>query len=197
MVFRTYIGVSCGHLIINKLFSCFRLSFLIVMMSLVAACSSGGGDDSDNTTTYYQDSDGDGYGDSASPQSATSQPAGYVTNKTDCDDSSAAINPAAAEANDGIDNNCDGQVDEASITYYQDADSDGYGNPAVTQVSTSPPAGYVTNSIDCNDSDAAVHPDATEITDGVDNDCNGQIDEGFIPSSLIWDQGNWDTSNWN
>ena len=72
MVFRAYIGGSCTHLVINKLLSCFRFSFLVVMMSLVAACSSEG--DSDNTTTYYQDTDGDGYGDSASTQSATSQP---------------------------------------------------------------------------------------------------------------------------
>ncbi len=50
-----------------------------------------------------------------------------------------------------------------------DADGDGYGNPA--SVACAHPEA------DCNDANAAVHPGATEVTNGVDDDCDGQIDE--------------------
>lgn len=180
MVFSANFGVSCTYFVINKLLSYFRFSFLIVMISMVTACSGGGGDDTDNSATYYQDADSDGYGDPASPRVATSQPAGYVPDNTDCDDSAAAVHPGATEINDGLDNNCNGQVDDVHITYYQDADSDSYGNPAITQLAISQPTGYVLDNTDCNDSSAAAYPGATEIGDGIDNNCNGQIDEGFI-----------------
>ena len=183
MVCRDYFGISCAHILINKLLSYFRFSFLIVMISMATACSSGGGDDTGDTNgsaTYYQDADSDGYGDLVSSRVATSQPAGYVLNNTDCDDSSAAINPAATEANDGIDNNCNGQIDEGFVTYYQDSDNDGYGDPANSQVATSQPAGYVSNNTDCDDGSATINPVATEANDGIDNNCDGQIDEGFV-----------------
>jgi putative metal-binding protein len=65
-------------------------------------------------------------------------------------------------------------------TYYQDVDGDGYGNPAVSvpPCSTIPP-GYVPLAGDCNDGDPAVHPGATEQRNGLDDDCNGQIDDAL------------------
>jgi outer membrane protein assembly factor BamB len=63
------------------------------------------------------------------------------------------------------------------ISYYQDADGDGYGNPNMSLTATSQPPGYVTNNIDCDDTNANVNPGATEIADGIDNDCDGQVDE--------------------
>jgi hypothetical protein len=65
----------------------------------------------------------------------------------------------------------------ASTTFYLDADGDGYGNASVTILSCTPPEGYVTNNTDCNDANAAVHPGATEICNGMDDDCDGLIDE--------------------
>lgn len=117
MVFNSIIGATCAFLVVNQLVSFFRLSFLVIIISLIAACgdSSGGGETDPATSTYYQDADSDSYGDPANTQVATSQPTGYVLDNTDCDDSSDAINPGAAEVNDGIDNNCDGQVDEVAI----------------------------------------------------------------------------------
>ncbi len=89
------------------------LSLFLAIGSLIG-CGGGGGGNSGggSNTTYYRDADGDGYGDPAGAQTATSQPGGYVTDNTDCDDTNAAIHPAATEVADGVDNNCDGQVDE-------------------------------------------------------------------------------------
>ena len=83
------------------------------------------------------------------------------------------------EVCDGLDNDCDGSVDEGvTTTYYRDADDDGYGNLANNIQACSVPAGYVTNDDDCNDTNSSIHPDALEICDGVDNDCDGIVDEG-------------------
>ena len=133
-------------------------------------------------TTYYRDSDGDGYGDAGHPIQNCSVPAGYVGNSTDCDDTRASVNPGAAEVCDGIDNNCNGQVDEGvKTTYYLDQDHDGYGNPNNSVQDCKQAAGYVTNNTDCDDSRATVHPGATEICgNGIDDNCDGQIDESCI-----------------
>jgi hypothetical protein len=60
---------------------------------------------------------------------------------------------------DGLDNNCDGQVDEGvTVTYYRDADGDGYGNAVDTTQACSPPAGYVADNTDCDDTEQEVYP---------------------------------------
>jgi len=142
-------------------------------------------DDSSVTglSTYYADADGDGYGDASSTTADCSLPTGYTTDTTDCDDSRSAVNPGATEICDGLDNDCDGLVDDADSsvtgqsTFYADADSDGYGDPSVDTDACSQPTGYVTGSTDCDDSDSAIHPAATEVCDGVDNDCDGFVDD--------------------
>jgi hypothetical protein len=87
--------------------------------------------------------------------------------------------PNASEICDGIDNNCNGQVDEGftKVTYYRDADGDGYGNTSVSVSTCSTPAGYVTNNTDCDDTKENAYPGAIEISDGIDNDCDGKTDE--------------------
>jgi hypothetical protein len=119
--------------------------------------------------TWYQDADNDGYSTGNSIIQCL-RPTGYKTaseltaTSGDCNDNSVAINPAATEVCDGVDNNCNGQIDEGVLnTYYQDADSDTYGNPNVTIQACIPPNGYVTNNTDCNDNDANIHPGGLPI----------------------------------
>ncbi len=135
--------------------------------------------------SYYLDNDEDGFGDSAQviDTCIVSAPAGYVTNSTDCDDNDASVNPAAPEVCDGIDNNCNGLNNDglSYFTYFSDNDGDGFGNVLSTLDTclTTAPIGYVANADDCNDNDAAIHPDAEESCDDIDNNCNGLINEGL------------------
>nr|WP_128796777.1 MopE-related protein [Corallococcus coralloides] len=129
--------------------------------------------------TWYRDADGDGYGTSSQSTQACSKPTGYVANVTDCDDTRANVSPGASEVCDGLDNNCNGQSDEGvGGLWYRDADGDGYGNPSLSAAACGQPSGYVSNAGDCNDSNAGIRPGATEVCDGVDNNCSGAVDEG-------------------
>jgi hypothetical protein len=130
--------------------------------------------------TYYADADGDTYGDAGSTTMACSAPEGYVSDATDCNDADGAVNPGATEVCNGIDDNCDGNTDEGvQNTYYADADGDTYGDAGSTTMACSAPEGYVSDATDCNDADGAVNPGATEVCNGIDDNCDGNIDEGL------------------
>lgn len=138
-------------------------------------------DEGVTSITWYLDADQDTFGAASPSQVACSQPTGYVSNKLDCDDSKATINPSATETCNGIDDDCDTQIDEGvKSTYTIDGDADGYGKTGgATVTACSLPSGYSTNALDCDDANAAIKPGATEICDGIDQDCDGTIDEGF------------------
>lgn len=132
-------------------------------------------------STWYRDQDVDGYGDPNNSIQACSQPLGYITNNQDCNDNASFINPGTSEiCGNGIDDNCNGSTDEGCETYtfYADADGDSYGNPSssITQSSPVSPSGYVSNNLDCDDSNLAVNPAAMEICNGIDDNCDGTID---------------------
>ena len=149
-------------------------------------------DDDDPTTeassmgTWYTDADGDTYGDPASSFTGCLAPVGMVTDYTDCDDTRSGVNPVATEYCDALDDDedCDGLADDddpsvsASTydTWYIDGDGDGYGGTTTTDA-CDVPAGYIAADGDCDDADAAVNPSASEVCDGVDNDCEGTVDE--------------------
>ena len=141
------------------------------------------------TTIWYADADGDGFGDAAVNQMSCMQPAGFVSDNTDCDDSNANINPAAPEICNGIDDNCNGLIDgndpglSGGITslWYEDLDGDGFGNPLIFVNSCTQPPGFVADGTDCDDANTNVHPNAQEICNGIDDDCDGLID-GMDPN---------------
>lgn len=74
---------------------------------------------------------------------------------------------------------------ETLYTWYRDADGDGYGNASNTRQACTKPAGYVDTLGDCNDYNSAVYPTATELCDGIDNNCSGIIDEGCVGECWI------------
>lgn len=131
---------------------------------------------------------------------------GFASCGGDCDDGSAEISPIGVESCDGLDNNCDGIIDEGTSCY--DDDGDGFteddGDCNDQEATVYPGAeeidannidddcngvidlgvvdldfdGYSVDGGDCDDTDASVYPNALEAADGVDNDCDGTVDEG-------------------
>jgi uncharacterized protein YkwD len=110
-----------------------------------------------------------------------------VANKLDCNDAAAVDNPQAEEIRDERDNDCDGSIDEGGSTYYRDVDGDGFGRDEQSIESLEPMQGYVDNREDCDDDNAAIFPGAEEAFDSVDNDCDGDIDEGFTAREYFRD----------
>jgi hypothetical protein len=143
-----------------------------------------------DASLWYADADGDGHGDASGVASACVAPSGYVAEPDDCDDADAAVSPDADELCDGVDNDCDGDVDEPdaadAATWYGDGDADGYGDADRTQTACSQPVGFVDDDTDCNDQSDAAYPGAEEICDGLDNDCNGETDEDASADAVTW-----------
>ena len=130
-------------------------------------------------STWFRDADGDGYGDPGVPAYACSAPSGYVADGSDCSDVDASVHPGGTEACNGRDDDCDGLVDDEDPdvgTWYRDADWDGHGDPESAVVACEAPAGHVAEGDDCDDADPDVHPGAPEVDAGVDNDCDGEVD---------------------
>ncbi|MBM74520.1 MAG: hypothetical protein CMK59_03895, partial [Proteobacteria bacterium] len=147
---------------------------------------------------WYVDSDGDGVGTSDSvyiPVRACSQPEGYSSLSTDCDDDLGSVYPNAPEYCNGIDDDCDGDADEGegglapvdADFWYLDADEDGYGNPQVFEYKCEQSEGYVSQGNDCEDDNPDVNPSAEELcsTDG-DDDCDGEINENTATDVLVY-----------
>ncbi|MEC8380518.1 MAG: putative metal-binding motif-containing protein, partial [Myxococcota bacterium] len=167
------------------------------------------------TNTYYADFDSDGFGNPQETTEACSPPMGYTTDSTDCNDSNSSLNPADVDGDgfstcdndcddttaamnpnqfetcDGLDNNCDGAVDEGvTTTYYADLDQDGYGDPNISADACAAPFAHIDNDSDCDDSSIVINPDGLEICNGLDDDCDGAADAEFMTGSVYTDLHN-------
>ncbi len=115
------------------------------------------------------------------PAEADADLDGFRPSEGDCDDADPAVNPAAEETCNTRDDNCDGTIDEGVRTdFWPDSDVDGYGDAGSTPTPAcegEPGTGTAATGDDCDDADAAIHPDAEDVCDGVDNDCDANIDE--------------------
>ena len=117
---------------------------------------------------FYKDGDGDGYG-GAEVVEACEALQGFVTITGDCDDNDPKINPSASEKCDGIDNNCDGRIDE--LWEQKGTACDGNDSDFCAEgiwVCTADGSG-----VECNDTT----DDSVEICNGIDDDCDGFLDE--------------------
>jgi hypothetical protein len=140
---------------------------------------------------WYADADGDRYGDAGVTTTGCEAPDGYVGSDADCDDTTALSHPGLSEVCDGIDNDCDGNIDELGATggdtWYRDDDGDGFGDPAAPRSACSQPAGFVVDATDCDDTDAAVFPGSPELPyDHADNDCDGRVDTMDAAAAAGW-----------
>ncbi|MBM76167.1 MAG: hypothetical protein CMK59_12260, partial [Proteobacteria bacterium] len=143
---------------------------------------------------WYADGDGDLHGDPLVTTMACTQPEGFVNNTDDCDDNNNLISPDAPEICNGLDDDCSGfpeddpaQPESAAdaISWFLDSDSDGFGDSTQSTLSCEQPEQHVALDGDCNDQDNTINPDATEICDEADNNCNGQVDDDSI-DKMIW-----------
>ncbi len=140
--------------------------------------------------SWHTDGDGDGYGDPASAVLACEAPSGWIADDGDCDDNDPGTHPGAEERCDAADNDCDDEVDEDAVDmldWYPDVDEDGYGDvEAVATSACAQPSGLVGDASDCDDRDPGVHPEADEVCDAVDNDCDGNVDEDDAADAGAW-----------
>ncbi len=140
-----------------------------------------GSTDEDVQSIFYLDQDSDGYGDENLSIKACEEPSGYVAVPGDCNDSDGGIKPGASEGCDETDEDCDGSIDEDPVDgdlFYGDSDGDGYGDAAAPTLACELNSTVSFNDEDCDDSDGTVHPDAEELCDSLDQDCDTAIDEG-------------------
>jgi hypothetical protein len=150
-----------------------NIAMVIGLAGLLCGCPVISGDQVNLKTLVGEDEDGDGY-----------------RSEIDCNDKRDDIHPDQVETCDGVDNNCDGVVDEDgaedAFTFYRDSDQDGFGDGSVVLEPCDPaiPSGYVSDGTDCDDQDpntyvgAAATDSGTACMTDADGDGYGSMTPG-------------------
>ncbi|MBX7077796.1 MAG: hypothetical protein K1X88_01335 [Nannocystaceae bacterium] len=174
-----------------------RLSISALAANGNGSSSGDHGDDADidlvfgcSAQQYFLDFDGDGYGRDDAPRlgCANTPPPSHAAAGGDCDDTRDTVHPGADELCNQRDDDCDADVDEDAIpiTLYPDGDGDGYygaveGSSTDTQVGCVGTPGYAGEPGDCEPNDPSMHPDAQEVCNLYDDNCDGRVDERVRP----------------
>ncbi len=149
---------------------------------------------------FYFDQDGDNFGIDQFKCLCAGQGKYTASSPGDCNDNDILLNPGSTEiCGNFIDDNCNGDQNDPNaigcITYYRDADKDGYGVTTDSLCLCTPFGSYTAvQGGDCNDSQWTVNPAQLEICgDGLDNNCNGtQNDENAIGCEYWFADGDGD-----
>ncbi len=147
-------------------------------------------EDAPDAVPWYVDNDGDRFGDPARSVLSCDPPPGYVSSPGDCDDLRAETHLGAEELCNGLDDDCDGVVDEDDATdagtWFADADGDRFGDPDAPRRACELPPGHSATGGDCDDTRASVHPESTEVCNGIDDDCDVAVDESDADDAFTW-----------
>ncbi len=129
---------------------------------------------------FFFDADGDGDGNEKVPRRFCRAPRGgqWVLSAGDCDDTRADLHSRALEQCNGLDDNCDGVIDEglSNTTFYRDDDGDLAGDDNARVAACVAPPGYVAVGGDCAPFDPGKRPGAPELCNNVDDNCNDDSD---------------------
>jgi len=141
------------------------------------------GDQAVDPPTWFRDNDRDRYGAAGSDTVVACDPGpGWARERGDCDDDDPSIHPGLPDGCDGIDQDCDGAIDEdPDQTWYVDEDEDGFGD-SDRPLSACGGARRAAVGGDCDDLDPAASPSADEVCNGIDDDCDGLVDDADSPA---------------
>lgn len=139
-------------------------------------------EDSLGCIQYFLDKDGDGFGVKGQKKCLCAPTGQYSALKEDdCNDDDKNVYPGASESCNAKDDNCNGLIDEENALgckdFYLDADGDGFGSATKKCLCEASGQYTATKSGDCNDNDKTIFPQANELCNGKDDNCNNIIDE--------------------
>ncbi|MEM9074036.1 MAG: putative metal-binding motif-containing protein [Myxococcota bacterium] len=158
---------------------------------LMEVCDAEGIDeDCDPTTvgTPANDRDGDG---EVSSVCCNLDAEGALSCGLDCNDLDGDVNSSGEEVCNGLDDDCDGMVDETVLVEgYADTDGDLHGDPDAAMMGCEGTSGFSLLDDDCDDDDRLRHGDMPEVCDEVDNDCDDEVDEARVIITWYRDEDN-------